>query len=99
MICCPIYHWLEVSREVDISRALLLIIIVVGNAQFDQVIHMLLGNPNLAGTILACFLDNTVPGKRDKMFINPYCNMTPTANHRYHMTTSNVLRAYVCVTL
>ena len=21
MICCPIYHWLEVSREVDISRA------------------------------------------------------------------------------
>ena len=22
-ICCPIYHWLEVSREVDISRALL----------------------------------------------------------------------------
>ena len=21
LICCPIYHWLEVSREVDISRA------------------------------------------------------------------------------
>ena len=21
VICCPIYHWLEVSREVDISRA------------------------------------------------------------------------------
>ena len=21
VICCPIYHWLEVSHEVDISRA------------------------------------------------------------------------------
>ena len=21
VICCPIYHWLEVSREVNISRA------------------------------------------------------------------------------
>ena len=21
VICCPIYHWLEISREVDISRA------------------------------------------------------------------------------
>ena len=21
LICCPIYHWLDVSREVDVSRA------------------------------------------------------------------------------
>ena len=36
--------------------------IISGNVQFDQVMHMILGNPNLAGTIIAFILDNTVPG-------------------------------------
>ena len=35
-----------------------------GNRNVDQVMHMLLGNPNLVGTLLAFFLDNTVPGKQ-----------------------------------
>ena len=36
---------------------------ISGNRNVDQVMHMLLGNPNLVGTLLAFFLDNTVPGK------------------------------------
>lgn len=36
--------------------------ISTGHDQFDKIMSMLLGNPNLIGTILACFLDNTVPG-------------------------------------
>ncbi|KAJ8316860.1 hypothetical protein KUTeg_004764 [Tegillarca granosa] len=36
-------------------------VINTGNQEADSVITMLLGNPNLFGGILACFLDNTVP--------------------------------------
>ncbi|XP_060563739.1 solute carrier family 23 member 1-like isoform X2 [Ruditapes philippinarum] len=36
--------------------------IKTGHEQFDRIMSMLLGNPNLTGTIIACFLDNTVPG-------------------------------------
>ncbi|XP_033758171.1 solute carrier family 23 member 2-like [Pecten maximus] len=35
-----------------------------GNKEADNVILALLGNPNLAGGVLACFLDNTIPGTR-----------------------------------
>ncbi|XP_045190076.2 solute carrier family 23 member 1-like [Mercenaria mercenaria] len=33
-----------------------------GNEKADEVLKILLGNPNMFGGILACFLDNTVPG-------------------------------------
>ncbi|WAQ93794.1 S23A2-like protein [Mya arenaria] len=35
--------------------------VCLGNQTFDRIMAMLLGNPHLAGTIAACFLDNTVP--------------------------------------
>ena len=35
----------------------------VGNPEIDDVLKMLLGNPNMVGAIMSCFLDNTVPGK------------------------------------
>ncbi|XP_045170342.2 solute carrier family 23 member 1-like [Mercenaria mercenaria] len=35
-----------------------------GNEKANRLIAMLLTNPNLVGTALACFLDNTVPGTR-----------------------------------
>ncbi|WAQ93745.1 S23A2-like protein [Mya arenaria] len=35
--------------------------VCLGNQTFDRIMAMLLGNPHLAGTIVACFLDNTVP--------------------------------------
>ncbi|KAJ8320137.1 hypothetical protein KUTeg_001724 [Tegillarca granosa] len=37
-----------------------------GNKDANNVIGLLLGNPNLAGTILACLLDNTVPGTKEE---------------------------------
>ncbi|OWF55077.1 solute carrier family 23 member 1-like [Mizuhopecten yessoensis] len=37
-----------------------------GNKDADDVITMLLGNPNLTGGVLACFLDNTIPGTREE---------------------------------
>lgn len=37
-------------------------ILITGNEEFDSVMTMILGMPNLAGSIIACFLDNTVPG-------------------------------------
>jgi len=36
---------------------------VAGNDQADEVLKILLGNPNMFGGLLACLLDNTVPGK------------------------------------
>ncbi|XP_045170564.2 solute carrier family 23 member 2-like isoform X2 [Mercenaria mercenaria] len=36
-----------------------------GNEKADRIIAMLLGNPTLVGTTLACFLDNTVPGSAE----------------------------------
>ncbi|XP_052796345.1 solute carrier family 23 member 1-like isoform X2 [Mya arenaria] len=33
-----------------------------GNDQFDQIVSMFLKNPNTVGTVIAFFLDNTVPG-------------------------------------
>lgn len=45
-------HWVEEYPDV----------IDTGNKEADNVITMLLGNPNLCGGVLACFLDNTIPG-------------------------------------
>ena len=36
--------------------------IFTGNADFDRVLLILLGNPNFFGAFLACVLDNTIPG-------------------------------------
>ena len=33
-----------------------------GNADLDRVLTILLGNPNFFGALLACVLDNTIPG-------------------------------------
>ena len=34
-----------------------------GSKDADEVLKILLGNPNMFGGVLACILDNTVPGK------------------------------------
>ncbi|XP_033757145.1 LOW QUALITY PROTEIN: solute carrier family 23 member 1-like [Pecten maximus] len=49
-------HWVEAYDNV----------INTGNKEADDVITMILGNPNLAGGVLACFLDNTIPGTREE---------------------------------
>lgn len=41
-------------------------VINTGNKDADDIITMLLGNPNLAGGVLACFLDNTIPGSKEE---------------------------------
>ena len=33
-----------------------------GSKDADEVLKILLGNPNMFGGVLACILDNTVPG-------------------------------------
>ena len=40
-----------------------LLYFVSGNQTFENVLTMILGNPILSGTVIAFFLDNTVPGK------------------------------------
>ncbi|KAL5004152.1 hypothetical protein ScPMuIL_017608 [Solemya velum] len=37
-----------------------------GNEEVDRVLRMILGNANLSGAVLACFLDNTVPGTKEE---------------------------------
>ena len=49
-----------------------------GNKDADEVLKILLGNPNMFGGVLACILDNTVPGKcrcksDDVIFKYLYC--------------------------
>ena len=41
----------------------LYLIFCTGNKDADEVLKILLGNPNMFGGVLACILDNTVPGK------------------------------------
>ena len=33
-----------------------------GNEDLNRVINIFLGNPNFIGSLIACFLDNTIPG-------------------------------------
>lgn len=46
--------------------------ISTGDPEKDNIIKMLLANPNLAGGILACFLDNTIPGTKDERGISAW---------------------------
>ncbi|XP_052266034.1 solute carrier family 23 member 1-like [Dreissena polymorpha] len=45
-----------------------------GNSDLNEVISMLLGNPNFFGGFLACFLDNTVPGTKKERGIIAWTN-------------------------
>ena len=45
----------------------LYLIFCTGNKDADEVLKILLGNPNMFGGVLACILDNTVPGKHTHM--------------------------------
>ena len=38
-------------------------IYILGNFRVDNILKTLLGNANLSGALLACFLDNTIPGR------------------------------------
>ena len=39
-----------------------------GNGDVDEALRVILGNPNFVGTVLSCFLDNTIPGKIERHF-------------------------------
>lgn len=43
-----------------------------GNNDADRILRTLLGNANLAGAVLACFLDNTIPGTREERGITAW---------------------------
>ena len=45
-----------------------------GSKDADEVLKILLGNPNMFGGVLACILDNTVPGKCTCNFDDVYLN-------------------------
>ncbi|XP_045169652.2 solute carrier family 23 member 1-like [Mercenaria mercenaria] len=60
-----------------------------GNEQFDRIMAMLLGNPNLVGTIIACFLDNTVPGSDEDRGIAAWQVSDDDANAGHDKTKFN----------
>ncbi|KAK3102650.1 hypothetical protein FSP39_012854 [Pinctada imbricata] len=43
-----------------------------GNFDLDVILKGLLGNPNFTGGVLACFLDNTIPGTKDERGITAW---------------------------
>ncbi|KAK3610440.1 hypothetical protein CHS0354_016617 [Potamilus streckersoni] len=43
-----------------------------GNLTVDNLIKMFLGNANFAGAVIACFLDNTVPGTAEERGITAW---------------------------
>ena len=51
-------------------------IVAPGSEMADSVIKMLLANPNLTGGLLACFLDNTVPGQFNTESLVHVCTRT-----------------------
>ncbi|XP_060063606.1 solute carrier family 23 member 2-like [Ylistrum balloti] len=54
-----------------------------GNKEADDVITMLLGNPNLTGGLLACFLDNTIPGTREERGIAAWEAIEESPSSKY----------------
>ncbi|KAJ8317126.1 hypothetical protein KUTeg_005030 [Tegillarca granosa] len=65
-------HWVEEYPDV----------IDTGNKEADNVITMLLGNPNLCGGVLACFLDNTIPGTLEERGIAEWQMSEITAENK-----------------
>ncbi|OWF42063.1 solute carrier family 23 member 2-like [Mizuhopecten yessoensis] len=57
-------YWLEAFPD-DLNT---------GSPYYDNILKSLLVNPNLCGGILACFLDNTVPGTLDERGITAWRN-------------------------
>ncbi|KAK3094626.1 hypothetical protein FSP39_004171 [Pinctada imbricata] len=57
-------HWIETYPNA----------INTGNKQADGILSLLLGNPNLIGSVLSCFLDNTIPGSREERGIAAWHN-------------------------
>ncbi|OWF46668.1 solute carrier family 23 member 1-like isoform X2 [Mizuhopecten yessoensis] len=45
-----------------------------GNTEVDFILKGLLGNPNFSGAIIACFLDNTIPGTLEERGITAWQN-------------------------
>lgn len=50
-------------------------LVLTGNFRVDNILKTLLGNANLAGALLACFLDNTIPGTLDERGITSWQNI------------------------
>ncbi|XP_060597680.1 solute carrier family 23 member 2-like isoform X2 [Ruditapes philippinarum] len=54
-----------------------------GNAKADEIFKILLGNPNMFGGVLACILDNTVPGTIEERGIATWQNVDDPENTTY----------------
>lgn len=50
-------------------------LVLTGNFKVDNILKTLLGNANLTGALLACFLDNTIPGTLDERGITSWQNI------------------------
>ncbi|KAL4232262.1 hypothetical protein ACF0H5_009836 [Mactra antiquata] len=49
--------------------------LATGSDKADEILKILLGNPNMFGGVLACFLDNTVPGTIEERGIATWQNV------------------------
>ncbi|KAK3095932.1 hypothetical protein FSP39_021026 [Pinctada imbricata] len=56
--------WLETNKDT----------ISFGGGSADSIIKMLLANPSLVGGVIACFLDNTIPGTLEERGITAWQN-------------------------
>lgn len=50
-------------------------LVLTGNFKVDNILKTLLGNANLSGALLACFLDNTIPGTLEERGITSWQNI------------------------
>lgn len=74
-------HWIETYPN-ELST---------GNPDADEVLKILLGNPNMFGGVLACILDNTVPGTKEERGIATWQNVDdPKKAKQYYVEGYNV---------
>ncbi|VDI33047.1 solute carrier family 23 (nucleobase transporter), member 1/2, partial [Mytilus galloprovincialis] len=64
-------------------------LVLTGNFRVDNILKTLLGNANLSGALLACFLDNTIPGTLDERGITSWQNIPSKAQESENLVTDD----------
>jgi len=66
----------------------------------DNILKTLLGNANLSGALLACFMDNTIPGKRTQTFLYVGLTLNPiTLNENKRFGIKDIMFYYFGIPL
>ena len=96
VICCPIYRWLEVSREEDISRARSASYIYSMTSDRQSVIYMYCATNHLLARIY--FDSNIQKMTKKQMYPSNFSRLLPL-NKEIPPIVLSVIRMFTCIAL